>query len=84
MQSNPVNQSGARGLCDGLSAGSPRLCLPTQGPWACGHEQGLLSGLSLGFPPQTGWLAESTGAVPAIKNSHPVPALPPAAHAGQH
>ena len=70
-------------FCDELSAGSPGLCLPVQGPWASGHEQGLLSGLSLGFPPQTGWLAESAGALPAIENGCPVPALLPAAHTGQ-
>lgn len=60
------------------------LSLPVQGSWTSGHKQGLLSGLSLGFPPQTGWLVESAGTLPAIKNGCPVPALPPAAHAGQY
>lgn len=48
-----------------------------QGPWASGHKQGLLSELSLGFPPQTGWLAGSTGTLPPMAIHCPVPALPP-------
>lgn len=47
MQSNPISDD------------SFRNCPPVQDPWASCHEQGLLSALSLGFPPQTGWLAGS-------------------------
>lgn len=50
---------------------------PMQGPWASGHKQELLSELSLVFPSQTGWLAGSTGTLPAMAIHCPVPALPP-------
>lgn len=65
MQSNPISDD------------SFRNCPPVQDPWASCHEQGLLSALSLGFPPQTGWLAGSAGALPAMAICCPVPALPP-------
>lgn len=62
----------------------PGLCLPVQGPRASRREQGLLSGLSLGFPPQTGRLALSAGALPASEKGCPAPAVPPAARAPRH
>lgn len=47
------------------------------GPLGLWPQAELLSELSLGFPPQTGWLAGSTGTLPAMAIHCPVSALPP-------